>query len=169
MSTGLKIFLWILAIIAFLALVVYVVIIPWGKGVWDKISFSTPKLQTLDLKGLTLDDLKKLALSGGSKDVTVTLGMDIKNDNNFSIQFSTLKVEIYYKGTLIAKTEDNTWHTIPGNSIYPFSSIVNITLNGAGLQMILEKAITGKTSVDFKTDIRVYGIPVPTIETNLSW
>lgn len=169
MSTGLKIFLWILAIIVVLAIVTVAVIIPWGKGVWDKISFSTPKLQALDLKGLTLDDLKKLALSGGSKDVTVTLGMDIKNDNNFSISFSTLKVELYYKGTLIAKTADNAWHTIPGNSIYPFSSIVNITLNGAGLEMIIEKLVKGKTSVDLKTDIRVYGFPVPTIETNLPW
>lgn len=169
MSTGVKIFLWILAIIVVLAIITFAFIIPWGKGVWDKISFSTPKLQALDLKGLTLADLKKLALSGGSKDVTLTLGMDIKNDNNFDISFSTLKVEIYYKGTLIAKTQDNAWHTIPKNSMYPFSSIVDITLNGAGLQMILEKVVSGKTSVDFKTDIRLYGFPVPTINTNLVW
>lgn len=169
MNTGLRIFLWILAIIAVLAIITFMFIIPWGKGVWDKISFSAPKLQALDLKGLTIDDLKKLAISGGSKDITVTLGMDIKNDNNFSISFSTLKVELYYKGTLIAKTEDNSWHTLSANSVYPFSSVVNITLNGAGLQMMIEKLVKGKTSVDFKTDIRVYGIPVPTIENNLSW
>lgn len=169
MSKGLKIFLWILAIIAVLAVLTFAVIIPWGKGVWDKISFSKPTLQALDLKGLTLADLKSMALSGGSRDVTVTLGMDIKNDNNFSISFSTLKIKLYYKGTLIAETEDNAWHTLPANSVYPFSSIVSITLNGAGLQMILEKVATGKTSVDMKTDIRVYGISVPTIESNLPW
>lgn len=169
MSTGMKIFMWILVIIAVLAVVTFVFIIPWGKGVWNKISFSKPKLQALDLKGLTLPDLQSLALSGGSKDVSVTLGMDIKNDNNFSISFSTLKVQLYYKGTMIAETTDNAWHSIPANSVYPFSSIVNITLNGAGLQMIIEKLVTGKTSVDLKTDIRVYGFPVPTIETNLPW
>lgn len=163
MSKGLKIFLWILAIIVVLAILAFAVIIPWGKGVWDKITFSVPKPLALDLKGLTLDDLKKIALSGGSRQVILTLATDIKNENNFSITFSNIKLKILYKGDLIAETTDNSSYTVPANASITVTSAVNIILNGSGIKMLIEKAVTGKTSVDSETSVRVYGIPLPKI------
>lgn len=169
MSKGVKILLWILAILAVLALVIYFLVIPWATKVWDRITFSKPYVQDWDLKGTTLADLADIAFQGAEKEVDVQLGMDIKNDNSFSIPFSKVKAKLFYDNQLIAETTDNASHLVPANGVLSLSNLVKIKLNGAGGTMVIDK-LQGKTPViNYEIDANVYGIPLPTIKNNFTW
>lgn len=159
MSKGLKIFLWTVAIV--IALSAFAII--WGKNAWDKIAFSKPQLQALDLQGLTLNDLANIAFTGQSKTVTVTLGMAIKNDNNFSIPFSNMKVKLLYKDTLIAETSDafaQQNFTVPANGNLAVADTVNVLFNNAGGQLLIEKTKGNHPQIDYSIDLKVFSIPI---------
>ena len=165
MSKGTKILVWIIAIIAVLAIAVFI----WGKNAFDKITFSTPRIQSLNLQGLTLLDLANIALVGKSKTVTAVVEMDIKNDNNFAIPFSSIRAELFYKGTLIAETTDDSSHTVPANGHITLSDPVNIILNTAGGNLLIEKIKGGHPQIDYVINLKVFGIPVPSIKESFTW
>lgn len=169
MSTGLKILIWILVILAVLALLVFVFVIPWGKKVWDRITFSPPRLEALDLQGLTLADLANIAFTGQTKEVTAVLGMDIKNENNFSIPFSNLSAQLFYNGVLVGETMDERSHTVPANGTLPISNKVKFILNNAGGQMLVEKALGKPVTLESKISVNVFGFPLRSIKTNFVW
>lgn len=155
MSTVAKIFLWIaIALVVLIGFASY-----WGKGVWDKITFSKPVPKSLSLNGLTLADLADIALTGKSKTVDVTVGMNIKNDNSFPIPF-TLIVELSYKGTDIFQT-DKISGTIPANSTYPVLAPAKITLSKAGAGFVSEKIRGGHPKIDYVLDLSLFGIHIP--------
>lgn len=169
MSKGVRILLWVLAILAVLALVIYFLVVPWATKVWDRITFSLPRLQGLDLKGLTLQDIINIAFTGGEKEVEAQLGMDIKNENGFSIPFSKVKAKLFYEGQLIAETTDNASHLVPANGALALSNPVKIRLNDAGGRLVIEK-LQGKTPViDYEINANVYGVGLPTIKKNFTW
>lgn len=169
MSLGIKILLWALGILAVLAIIVFAFVIPRAKKIWENISFSLPTLQNLDLKGLNFQDLANIAFTGQEKQVDATLGMNIKNDNNFSIPFSNLGAKLFYQDQLIAETKDNASHTIPANGSLDISPVINILLNNAGANAVIDK-LSGKNPVlDYVINGRVFGIPVPSIKNNLTW
>lgn len=169
MSKGVKILLWVLVILAALALLIYFLVVPWAKKIWDRITFSVPRLQGLDLKGLTLADITSIAFSGEEKQVDAQLGMDIKNENNFSIPFSNIKAKLFYDNELIAETTDDASHTVPANGIFPLSNLVNIHLNGAGGRMLIDK-LQGKTPmIDYEVSANVFGVPIKNIKNNFTW
>ena len=169
MSTGVKILVWTLVILGVLALLVFVFVIPWGKKVWDKITFSQPRLEALDLQGLSLADLANIAFTGQTKEVTAVLGMDIKNENNFSIPFSNLRAQLFYQDVLIAETTDNRSYTVPANGSLAFSNPVKIILNNAGGQLLIEKASGRQPIIDYKINANVFGIPLPSIKNKMPW
>lgn len=162
MNKVLKIFLWILAIIAILAIVAFITWKAWGEKklseIWDNITFSKPVPQGLDLQGATLADLQNIITTGQSKTITLTLGMDIQNKNNFSIPFSA-KIKSSYNGTPIADT-DTISGTIPKNDTYHGSAPVTITLSGAQLQILIQKAQGKKVAIDYTIDLSLFGIPL---------
>lgn len=169
MSRGVQILLWVLAILAVLALIIYFLVVPWATKVWDRITFSVPRLQGLDMKGLTLADIANIAFSGEEREVDAQLGMDIKNENNFSIPFSKVRAKLFYEGQLIAETTDNASHLVPANGVLPLSNLVKIRLNDAGGRIVIDK-LQGKTPViDYVIDANVYGIPLPSIKNNFTW
>lgn len=169
MSTGLKIFLWTLAILAVLALLIYFLVVPWATKVWDRITFSVPQLQDLDLKGLNLQDLANIAFTGQAKEVNARLGMDIKNENDFAIPFSKVKAKLLYNDQVIAETQDNASHLVPANGTLSLSNVVDIILNNAGGQLLIDK-LSGKTPViDYEINANVYGLPLPSIKNNFTW
>lgn len=167
MSTGVKIFLWILLILAVLAVIGFF----WVKSIWDSISFSPPSLQGLNLQGLTLTDLASIAFEGQSKTVTVTLAMAIKNDNNFSIPFSNMKVKLYYDNTIIAETSNliSGKQVVPANGALTVSDTVNVILNNAGGKLLIDKINGGHPSIDYSISLKVFGIPLPNIKNNFTW
>lgn len=165
MNKGLKIFLWILAIIIVLAVMGYFL----SKTILDNVIFSKPIPQGLDLKGLTLGDLANIALAGEQKTVTVTVGMNITNNNSFAIPFSNVKAQLYYKGVLIGETNDPDSHTIPASGSAQFTDTVNIILNNAGGNLLIEKLKGGKPQLDYVIGLRVFGIPIPSVKDTLIW
>lgn len=164
MNKGLKIVLWIVIILAVVAVITFF----WGKSAWDKIDFGKPRLEGLDLQGLTLNDLANIALAGQSKTVTATIVMDIKNDNGFSIPFSSIKAQLSYKGTVIAETTDNSSHTVPANGILSLSDNVNIILNNAGGALLIEKLKGNHPQIDYTIILKVFGIPIPSQTGNFT-
>jgi len=134
MSNGLKIFLWILLVLAVLAAIAFF----WAKNAIDKIAFSAPVLTGLDLKGITLNDLAKIALEGTQKEVQATLAMGISNSNNFSIPFGNLGFTMYYNGTIIAQTSPSLYNkkfVLPANGSVAISDTINIVLNTEGAKL----------------------------------
>lgn len=168
MSTGLKIFLWILAILAVIAVIAFF----WAKSIFDKVNFSAPKLYSLDLQGLTLNDLVKIALEGSQKEVKVTLGMDISNANSFSIPFSNMNVKMYYAGAIIAQTSpalQNQKFVLPANGNLSVTDNISIVLNPEGIKMLIEKIKGGQPKIDYKIGLKVFGIPLPSIQNSFTW
>lgn len=159
MSKFWKIVMWILIILVAAGIAG----VFWAKSVWDKITFGMPRLIALNLNGLTAADLQTMLVSGGSREVIATIGMDVTNKNNFSIPFSSLKVKLIYNGQVIAESSDMLKgnNKVPENGVLSVVDDVKITLNTSGLQMLIDKAVKGKTSVDLKTSVKVFGIPLP--------
>lgn len=167
MSKGLKIVLLILAIVV----VVGAFAFSWGKSSWEKIAFSQPKLQGLDLHGLTLQDFTNIAFTGQTKTVTATLGMVISNQNNFAIPFSRMKVTILYNDTLIAETSQalSNNKTVPANGTLALSDNINIILNNAGGNLVVAKLSGKNPVVDYVINVSVFGIPLPSIKNSFVW
>lgn len=168
MSKGVKILLWIVVIIAVLAIIGFI----WAKNAFDKISFSVPRLQGLDMQGLTLNDLAKIALEGGQKELKVSLAMDAKNENNFSIPFGNMLVKMYYGSTLIASTSpslENKKFVLPAKGSVTVSDTINIILNTAGAKLLIEKLKGGHPQINYSIGLRVFGIPIPSIKNSFAW
>lgn len=170
MSKGVKILLWILVILAALAVIAYFLVIPWAKKAWDNITFSVPRVEAWDLKGLNLNDIADIAFTGKEKPVEIRLGMDVMNKNNFSIPFSNIKAQLFYNGIQIAETTDNASHTVPANGTLPLSNLVNVNLNTAGGQLLVDKLVLGKVPViDYIISANVFGVPIKNIKNNFTW
>ena len=162
MSKGLKIFLWFLLIVAVIAIIGFILWKVWLERkftqIWDNIIFSKPYPEGLDLQGLTLVDLQNIVATGQPKTITLSLGMDIENRNNFSIPFST-KIRSSYLGTPIAETNKISG-TVPANGNFHVSAPITITLSGAQVQILIEKLQGKKVPIDYSIDLSLFGIPL---------
>lgn len=159
---ALRIFLWILAGIAALGLVGFIVWKAWGeekaKEIWNNITFGKPVPQSLDLQGVTLADVQNSLINGQSKTIVLTLGMDIENKNNFSIPFSA-KIRSSYGGNVIAETATMSG-TVPANGTFHASAPITITLSGAQTQILIQKIQGKKVPIDYSIDLSLFGIPI---------
>lgn len=154
-----KIVLIVIAVLGALAAAAFF----WGKSVWDKIGFGIPRLTGLNFNGLTLTDLANIALTGQQKEATANVAMDVVNQNNFSIPFSSLRVKLFYNGQAIAETSDllAQKQSVPANGTLTVNDTVKIYLNDAGVQFLLDKLKDGKATLDYKIMVKVFGIPLP--------
>lgn len=166
MSKGMKIFVWVLVIIAILAVIAFV----WGKNAWDKVSFSAPKLQGFNLQGLSAADLAAIALTGSTKQINATIAMEVKNGNSFSIPFSNMNVQMFYNGTLIAESSPllAAKNKVPANGSLTLFDTVTITLNRAGGKLLYEKVTNKNPVIDYTIGIRIFGIPIPGLRGNFT-
>lgn len=168
MSKTWKIIIWVLAILAILAFIAFITI----KSVFDKISFSTPRLTGLDLKGLTLNDFLNIALSGTQKEVTVGMAIDIKNDSNLSIPFKIYSISISHNGETIAESSEalsGQKFTLPAHGIVTISDTVKVILNNAGGNLLIEKLKGGKPELKYNIVFSIFGIPIPYKGDSFSW
>ena len=135
----------------------------WGKSVWDKIAFGKPRLTGLNLSGLTLDDLANIAFTGLQKEVTADIAMDVVNQNNFSIPFSSLRVKLFYNGEAIAETSDLLAQkkSVPANGTLSVSDTIKIILSDVGAQLAIDKIKNGKAMLEYKIMVKIFGIPLP--------
>lgn len=159
-----KIVLWSLFIL-FLAAIA---LVAWrSKKIWDKIAFNI-YLQSVDLAGLGLSDIPTI-LQGGEKNIMIMLGADIKNENNFSIPFSRLKVELFYEGNLIAESAEVSG-VVPANGTLSISAPAKIILNLASTKLLTEGLLKNKPTLEYSVGLNIFGIPIPfDIKNNFVW
>lgn len=172
MSKGLKITLWVVAVLVIL----FLIAIWYGKNVWDKITFK-PYFISADLKGLSLSDVPAI-LGGEDRKVTATLGMQIKNESNVSFPISGLKAKLYYNGEIIAETSDalkNASFISEANSedvTPPIIDTITVILNQAGGKLLVDKISGKKPEIKYTVDVNVFGIPISKIypiESSFTW
>ena len=154
-----KIVLIVLAVMAALGAAAFF----WGKSVWNKIAFGKPRLTGLNLNAITLTDLANIAFTGLQKEVTADIAMDVVNQNNFSIPFSSLRVKLFYNGETIAETSDLLAQkkSVPANGTLSVSDMIKLILSGATAQMIEDKIKNGKATLEYKIMVKIFGIPLP--------
>ena len=135
----------------------------WGKSVWDKIGFGKPRITGLNLSGITPADLANIAFTGLQREVTADIAMDVVNQNNFSIPFSSLRVKLFYNGEAIAETSDllAQKQSVPANGTLPVNDTVKLILSGATAQMIEDKIRNGIATLQYKIMVKIFGIPLP--------
>lgn len=168
MKKWLKIVLIILAVLAVLALIGFI----WVKSIFNKISFSKPKLQSLDLQGLTLTDFLNAAFAGQSRTVTVTLGIDIINNSGLSIPFSIYSIKLLHNDVVIGESStalSAQRFTLPANNYVSISDTITVSLNDAGGQLLIEKLKGGRPILEYKILFSVFGIPVPYKGDSFTW
>lgn len=157
MSTLFKILLVILIIIVIIAIVIFVK----GKNAYDKITFTKPTLKQ-DIQALAAANLSGNTLS-------LPLPFIIKNDNNFSILFSSVNAELLYNGNVIGKSNDAGWHTIPANGSLSLAPVIDFSINDAVKNLFIQKIQGGHPAIDYVITMKVFGIPIPSIKDNFIW
>lgn len=155
----LKIIGIILLVLAILAAIAFF----WGKSIWDKITFGVPKVLGLDFNGITLADIANIVLTGQPKEVNALITMDVVNQNNFPIPFSSLKVKLFYNDQLLAETSDafTQKQSIPANATLYATDNVKILLSGAAAQLAKDKIQNGHVTLNYKVMVKIFGIPLP--------
>lgn len=152
-----RILLYILIILA-----VFVLIgITWGKTVWNKITFSQPSFSNLNLQSLG-------AIASGQVN-TVPVNMTITNTNNFSIPFSNVSISLYYNGSVFATTNDPSSHTIPANGSLQLTENIIFSLNDAAVNLLAQKIQGKSVSINYTVGLRIFGIPIPSINNSYTW
>lgn len=169
MSKASRIVLWIILILVIISALIGTFI--WGKNAVNKISFSKPRPQALDLQGLSLVDLANIVIGAQAKIIKATISMDIKNDNNFSIPFSNLNVSLSYNNVLIAQTSNMLAQkkVVPANGILTVSDTVNIILSNETAAFLKDKINGNHPELDYVVNLNVFGIPIRSISDKFVW
>lgn len=167
------IYLWkknrTIAIILLVLLIIFL-LVWYAVSVWDKLKFHI-YFKSVDLSGLGLADLEKI-LGGETRVINTTLGADIENKNPFKISFSRLKVKMFYEKQLIAETSEkiaSTKYTVPANGNLSIEDTANIILNTTSVNLIAQGLTNRKPTIDYTVNLRVWGIPLPTIKSDFAW
>jgi len=115
-------------------------------------------------------------ITSGQTQINANLGLDIVNDNAFSIPFKDLKATFYFNDTVIADTSSeltNKHFTVPANGKLTVSDSVNIYLNKAGLDILKQKLTKQHPNLRWTLKVKIgilniIWIPV-TYEDTFTW
>lgn len=133
----------ILVIIVVLAIGGYL----YSKKVLSKFNWGSPSLAGADLKNIFN--------SGGFANITLT---DIvTNNNNFKVTVNNLYIEIYYQGSVIAKsTTPHDPFVIPANGSVTITQDMTVAINNS--LTIAAQLISGnKIEFDYKIKAIIFG------------
>lgn len=123
----------------------------------NRVSFQIG-LKGFDLSGISISDVFQ-----GTGAIKLQALAKISNRNNFAINLSKFKIWMYYQGTMIAQTTDETNNisdvSIPANGNIDVTHDVTVYLNSAFLQAIKDLRNGANLKFDYTTSFRVYGIP----------
>jgi hypothetical protein len=106
----------------------------------------------------------KLTLTGDST-VRIDIAVKILNMNPFYIRIDSLYYEVFYKGSLLAKSAPNTINSpinIPSNGVpYSFNESIEVHMNSTNIGVV--QNYTNKVQSDFTLNVKVkpWGIPLP--------
>lgn len=148
-------------IIAILLLISVPLGLWYGKKSYDKITFTKPSLN---------QDIQAILQTNVSDDtISVPLPFNINNENNFPVEFSSINAQLLYSGELIGESNDAGWHTIPKNGTLPYAPVVNITINDAVKSLLAQKIKGVHPSLDYVINLKVFGVPIPSVKGTLTW
>lgn len=145
----------------FAVIVILVVLIALGVAyatkAWNKIVFK------FSFKGLDFNTINFPALlATGQTEAKVLLGMNIKNDNPFSIPFSKMKVWLYYDNTLIAESSGLLYaksFVLPANGgSIDVDDYVNVYINQASGKLGKEVVAKSNPKVNYTVKLNIFGI-----------
>lgn len=147
-----KLFIWIALIVIFIGISVYYIILTAVARVSFTIAF-----KGLDLSGVSLDNI-----FSGQGTIRVQIMAKIVNKNTFNINLSNFHIFIYYQGTLIAQSTQETNNlnkvSIPASGTIDVVHDVTVYLNSAFLQAAKDLK-AGGAKFDYDTTFRVFGFP----------
>lgn len=158
-----------LIIVVIILIGLYLAYLYVKKG-WDKVSFKV-YFKSADLQGITLQSLATSVLTGGQK-INVVIGADIKNDNNYPLVFSGLKVLMSYKSNVIAETSEqlsNKKFIVPANGTLSIEDNSTLTITTSSLGILKEKLAGNSPQIDYAVKVNVYGISLPLVKGNFNW
>lgn len=159
MSKGVKIFLWIIVIVAVLAFIGSM----YAYRSWQKISFKF-SFQGIKFENIDLPQVLATLLAGGTITGSVGVGCTITNNNSFSIPFSNLKAKLFFNGIQIGETSDVLYGqkiTVPQNSQFSFSDNASIYINKNALSIIQDLIAKKSPTIDYEVRIKIFGIQFP--------
>lgn len=165
MSRTAKIIVWSIIGLIIIGIIAYVIY--WANNLWKKITFE-PFFVSADLSGLTIKDVAGALVGKDQKEITVTMGVDVKNDNTRSIKFGNFRMKLSYKGIEMATTSDklaSETFVVPAkgepNNPLPIPDTVRVFLNQGIALLITDKIQSKKPKVDYSIYLSVFGIYIP--------
>lgn len=135
--------------------------ITWGKSVFNRITFSDPQLAQF-----SLSELQNIA---SGKITTIPVSITISNANNFSISFSKISIALSFNGTVFALTADPSGYTIPANGNLTITENIIFSLNDAAIELLAEKIQGKPAQIQYTIGLRIFGIPIPSINNTFNW
>lgn len=121
-----------------------------------KVSFEI-RFSGLDLSGISIQNLL-----GGSSKAQVKINARLNNKNNFDIKLAKFHIWIYYAGTMIAQsTEDSSLAKIliPATGTVDVQHNIDMYLNNTTLQVIKDLKDKKQLRFDYTASFRVFGFP----------
>ena len=127
------------------------------KTAINRVSFQIG-LKGFDLSGISITDVFQ-----GTGTIKLQALAKIVNRNNFVINLSNFHIWMYYQGTMIAQTTDETNNiskvSIPANGTIDVTHDVTVFLNSAFLQAVKDLRNGANLKFDYTTKFNVFGIP----------
>lgn len=141
-------------------IVVLVVLVAVGTAyamrVWNKIVFKFA-FKGLDLTTIDIQTL----ISSGQTNARLLLGVNIKNDNNFSIPFDKMKVWLNYEGTLVAESSGILYaqsFNVPAGGSIDVTDYVNVYVNQASAKLVKLTVSKQNPKVEYTVKISIFGL-----------
>jgi len=149
-----------------LVILILVLIYIQSRLIVDRVKFKF-SFRGVNLASLNLSNFINI----GQTSVNTSLGLNIKNENNFSIRFSNLKTWLYYDGNLVAETSEDLLSKsfiIPSKGQLDVVDNVNMYVNLTSTKLIQQVLSHRSPTVEYTVNVNIYGIPF-TFKNNFNW
>lgn len=140
-----------IGILVVIAFIIFIVL----KDIVSNIKIK-PDLKAMDLGGSVQSFLQ------GDAMLKTDVGIEVDNNNRFSIPISNLYIKIYHNGTLIAETDgiDKSIILIPAKGEKEFTHPLNVILVPSFFDAIKEITEDKPLILDYKIKGQLFKIPV---------
>lgn len=122
----------------------------------SKLSFSF-KLGSIDLSSFNLG-----GLLSGQTTANATVDLGIKNDNSFTLKFSTLSTQIFYGGILVAQSSQNinNFQSISAlaNSTVTFKHELVVYVNQNTIDLLASIRAGQQVQLSYKISLKIFGL-----------
>lgn len=150
-----KNFFIIVLIVAVIAISIYA----YGKIIFKKFNWGQPAFAGADFKNIF----------SGTGFTTVTFVDTITNNNNFQVSIDRLYIEVYYGGSLIAKsTNVHEKFVIPANGSVTITQNMTLAINNS-LGILSDLAQGNKLQFEYRVRALIFGLYPLMFKGNFSY